>query len=149
VIRLEYQDLVRDLTIEYARKVIGNEVETLEIQFSKLLKYPNAKCFPFRRLIVYNDNYIQLNKSNIDALKYTVIEECAHLRYIEHNQEFYDLCIELGYDVRTPPQGICYYWKYHKICSNCGDTRFYYHKPRKVVCQKCGSDSVHMTESGL
>lgn len=145
---MDQYDIVRNLTIEYAQKVL-TDIDGLEIRFSNSLKYPNAKCYPYRKLIVYNDKYICLNKDNLEALKYTVIEECAHLRYVTHSDEFYQLCIELGYDVRIPPDGILFYWKYHKACEICGNTKFYYHKPRKIVCEKCGSNSVRVIESGL
>jgi len=148
VIRLHCHDIVRNLTFEYAEKVMGN-VDDLEIRFSNHLKYANAKCFPFRRMIVYNNKYIHLNEDNIEALRYTVVEECAHLRFLHHTEEFYNLCIELGCDVRTPPDGILFYWKYFKTCENCGNTKFYYHKPRKDVCNKCGSSSMQIIESGF
>lgn len=146
---MDHYDVVTNLTKEYAEKVIGSDVSNLTIRFSKHLKYANAKCFPYRRMIVYNDKYIYLNKDNLEALRYTIIEECAHLRYLHHSEDFYDLCIELGYDVRVPPEGISFYWKYHATCQICHNAKFYYHKPRKCVCHKCGSSAISVTESGL
>ena len=143
---MKYRDIVLDLTFEYAKKVIG-DCEDLTIKFSRSMKYPNGKCYPFRKVIIYNDRYLALNKHNIEALRYTIIEECAHLRYHTHCKEFYDLCIELGYDVRIPPDGIRFYWKYHIRCNECGNGKYYYNEPRKFVCKNCGGSSVLVTKS--
>lgn len=145
---MNYRDIVMDLTLKYAGQVI-EDCENLKVKFSKSMKYPNGKCYPFRKVIIYNDRYLALNKNNMEALKYTVIEECAHLRYHTHCKEFYELCIKLGYDVRIPPDGILFYWKYYKKCNKCGNGKYYYHEPRKLVCNSCGCSSIQLIKSDI
>jgi hypothetical protein len=146
---LDYCDIILDLTMKYAKEVIGDDIDKLQVKFSNRMKYANGKCYPFKKLIVYNNRYLVLNKDNIEALKYTVIEECAHLRYPTHSKEFYELCMSLGYDVRTPPDGILFYWKYYKKCNKCGNGKYYYQEPRKLVCNNCGCSSIQLIKSDM
>jgi predicted metal-dependent hydrolase len=144
---VDYKEIVHSLTMEYARRVIGDECDKLEIVFSDRMKYFHARCYPFKLKIIYNTKYLMLNKDSIDVMKYTVIEECAHLRYIHHSAAFYKLCKELGYDVRYPPSEIKYYWKYFKRCRKCRNGKIYYHKPHTMTCQQCGSDDTEIIKS--
>ena len=71
---MNYRDVVLDLTLKYAGQVIG-DCGGLKVKFSRSMKYPNGKCYPFRKVIIYNDRYLALNKDNMEALRYTIIEE--------------------------------------------------------------------------
>ena len=143
MIALHYQDLVTSLTIEYARKVIGDDAKNLKIIFSNDLNGVHGTCYPFRtpKTILYCDGQMRLNRYNLDALKYTIVEECAHLKRIPYDEEFYRICKEIGYDVSKPPIGMKYYWRYKKRCGNCGDEKFYNRKPHNLVCKNCGNEA--------
>lgn len=138
---LDYRETVYNLTMEYARKVIGDDCKDVNIIFTNTLNGIHGRCYPYTRTIYYCDGYMRLNRDNIEALKYTVVEECAHLIRLHHDVEFYDLCRKLGHDVSTPPPGMKHYWRYLKECKDCGDKKFYHHKPRDIVCKKCGGKS--------
>jgi hypothetical protein len=125
--------------MEYANKVIGDDSKDVKVFFSSKLNGVNGTCYPFLRTIIYCDGYMKLNQNNIDAIKYTVIEECAHLIRLPHDEMFYNICRNLGCDVSIPPPGIKYYWKYFKQCESCGDRKFYNHKPHNKLCKKCGN----------
>lgn len=138
---MDYRKHVHDLTMEYARKVIGDNCKDIKIIFSNSVNGIHGRCYPYTRTIIYCDGYMKLNRNNDNALKYTIVEECAHLIRLPHDNEFYEICRRIGFDVSVPPPGIKYYWRYYKKCDNCGNSKFYHHKPRNTVCQKCGSNS--------
>jgi hypothetical protein len=138
---LDYREKVHSLTLEYARKVIGDDIKDVKVIFSNTLNGIHGRCYPYTRTIIYCDGYMRLNADNIEALKYTIVEECAHLIRLSHDDEFYTICRKLGCDVSVPPPGIKYYWLYFKKCNKCGNGKFYHYKPRNVVCDKCGHDS--------
>jgi hypothetical protein len=135
---LDHQKLVYDLTMEYARKVIGDNAKDLKVIFSNKLNGVQGTCYPFIKTIIYCDGHMKLNKNNLDALKYTVVEECAHLIRLPHDEEFYKICIDMGFDVSKPPDGIKYYWKFLKRCEKCGNEKFYNRKPYNLLCENCG-----------
>lgn len=139
---MHYRDLVYNLTMDYASKVIDKEeCKNLKIIFSNKLNGVNGTCYPFLRTIIYCDGYMRLNRNNIDAITYTVVEECAHLVRLPHDEIFYNVCRNLGCDVSSPPKGIKYYWKYFKKCKKCGNEKYYNKKPHNKLCKKCGSES--------
>ena len=128
--------------MDYASKVIDKEeCKNLKVVFSNKLNGVNGTCYPFLRTIIYCDGYMRLNRNNLDAITYTVVEECAHLARLPHDEIFYESCRKLGYDVTIPPSDIKYYWKYFKRCEKCGNGKFYHHKPQNVICKKCGNES--------
>jgi len=141
VILLNYRDMVYDMTMEYAKKVIGDDYKKVKVMFSNQINGSNGRCYPYLRTIIYCDGYMKLNRNNSAAIKYTVVEECAHLIRLPHDEIFYKLCRELGCDVSKPPETIKYYWKYLRKCDKCGDGKYYNHKPRNKICEKCGSNS--------
>ena len=129
------------MTMDYARKLIGDECKDLKIIFSNDINGVNGSCYPFIRKIVYCDGYMRLNRNNFDALKYTVVEECVHLVHVCHDENFYNTCRKLGTDVSKPPAGTKFYWRYFKRCNSCGNSKFYHVKPRGNICKKCGHES--------
>jgi len=133
--------MVYNLTMEYASKVIGDDHKNVKVMFSNKLNGANGRCYPFLRTIIYCDGYMKLNRNNSAAIKYTVVEECAHLIRLPHDKIFHKICRDLGCDVSTPPAGIKYYWKYFKQCGTCGDGKYYNHKPQNKLCKKCGNES--------
>lgn len=141
---MEHRHHVKDMTMHYARKVIGDECEKLNIVFEpKLFKY-HGQCYPYLLKIKYSDKFLSMNMDNENVLKWVVIEECAHLRHFHHNKDFYNLCIELGYDVRIKPYPRIECWRSMYRCQKCGDEKYYYHKQPKEVCTKCGNDKVNV-----
>jgi hypothetical protein len=138
---LNYRDIVYDLTMEYSRKVIGDDCKKVKVIFSNNLNGIHGRCYPYTRTILYCDGYMKLNRDNIEALKYTIVEECAHLVRLPHDEEFYTLCRKMGCDVSVPPPGMKHYWRYYKKCEKCGNEKFYHHKPRNNLCKKCGGDA--------
>lgn len=137
-----YRDIIYDMTMEYASKILGSNHKNVKVVFSnRLLNGSNGRCYPFVHTIIYCDGYMKLNRNNLAAIRYTVVEECAHLIRLPHDETFYKICRDLGCDVSSPPDGIKYYWRYLKRCNKCGDGKYYNHKPRNGLCKKCGSES--------
>jgi len=139
---MDYRELVYNLTMEYANKIISDGSKDLKVVFSNNLNGVNGSCYPFLKTIVYCDGYMKLNQKNLDVIKYTVIEECVHLIRLPHDEIFYKMCRDIGCDVSVPPVGIKYYWRYLKRCEKCGDGKYYNRKPRNIVCNKCGNNSI-------
>jgi hypothetical protein len=139
---------VSDLTHDYADKLIGDRHKDLKIKFSGGMRYLHGYCYAYKPEIVYNDRYMDLNKSNDDAIRHTVIEECAHLVYPHHTKDFFLLCKDLGLDVRRSGSGKLYIHqpesviecspRYKVVCPECKVEKYYYHYPRSNTC-KCGS----------
>jgi hypothetical protein len=130
-----------NMTMKYAKQVIGDNYKDVKVVFSNHINGENGRCYPFLRTIVYCDGYMKLNRNNSTVIKYTVIEECAHLIRLSHDEIFYKLCCELGYDISVPPPGIKYYWRYLQHCDKCGNEKYYYQKPRNKICKECGNES--------
>jgi len=145
VIDLDYKELVCNLTLDYANRLIGDESKNLEIVFSNSINGVNGVCYPFANKIIYCDGYMKLNRNNVNAIRYTVVEECAHLVRLSHDKVFYKICKDLGCDVLTPPKGTKFYWRYLAHCEKCGNKKYYHHKPRNISCRKCGNETAIIT----
>lgn len=146
---MDHHNKVREMTMHYARKVIGDRCKDLDIIFDpRLFKY-HGKCYPGLLKIKYSDKFISVNIDNEDVLKWVVIEECAHLRHFEHDTKFYDLCIQLGYDVRIKPYPRIECWKTMHKCDACGNRKYYYLNQPKGKCTHCGNNKISIVNNEL
>lgn len=106
MICLDHRQIVNQLTRDIAFNVIGNKCKDIEIVYRNDMKGFHAMCYPLFPRIEYNEDFIRKNINNELAIKWVIVEECAHLLHLYHNEEFYNLCIKLGYDVRNIPEYI-------------------------------------------
>jgi len=125
------------------------------VEFSSKVDKNSGQVYPDGR-IVFNDEYIELNRNNPQVMHNLVAHECAHLadpdpRGTQHDESFMRVYKKYGWGIKddplflgnetlTPPH-------YALICKKCGNVWFYQGKTRNI--KYCPDDNARLSQVDL
>ena len=138
---MDYEE-IETLVRMRAKEIAG--VKNLIIKFSNRMKKSHALCYwqETPQAILFNKQFIDLNKDNFQILDELIIHECVHLipGYNRHNKKFFTRCRKFGiepYGYSESYKGVKPLFSSH--CPKCKQFGKYYAKPKITKCKVCNT----------
>lgn len=125
------------------------------VEFSSNVDKNSGQVYPDGR-IVFNDEYIELNKRNPQVMHNLVAHECAHLADpdpsgTQHDESFMSVYKKFGRGIKNDPLYLGNEQlttpHYALICKKCGSVWFYQGKTRKT--KYCPDDNNRLSQVDL
>lgn len=92
---------------------------------------------------MFNARFVELNKNNLEAIRWVVVHEVAHIVHNDHSEKHAELCREFGVEADGFAPGTKFVpVPYGLACSKCGSLlKTYYRKPartrKEITCSHC------------